>query len=816
MRAVPAGVSGWPEVAVTDEFAATIRAHRRPILSQMLEAAMTVTVATIGFPRIGPKRELKTALESHWAGKTDETALLAVAAELRAGAWMRQRDLGADVIPSNDFSLYDHVLDTTAMVGAVPPAYRRTDQQVSLGTYFAMARGAHAGDTNQQCDRDHAHDGEGAGAAEMTKWFDTNYHYLVPEFTADQTFRLASTKALQEYREAQALGIETRPVLLGPVSYLLLGKTRGSDFEPLTLLPRLLPVYVEVLRSLARAGASWVQIDEPFLVMDLTDAARSAFGRAYAVLTEATAPLRVMLTTYFGALGDNLKTALSLPVHGLHVDLVRAPEQLDAVVAGARADLVLSLGVIDGRNVWKADLNAILDRVEPIVASRQAVTLAPSCSLLHTPIDLDRETALDPEVKNWLAFAEQKVGELAVLAKALTHGRDSVRDALTAASAAVGSRRTAAKINDPAVKLRAAAADPSLTRRTSAFEIRRQVQRKKLNLPGYPTTTIGSFPQTPEIRRARADHARGSISDAAYDGFLRQQTARAVRWQEDVGLDVLVHGEFERNDMVQYFGEQLAGFAFTKHAWVQSYGSRCVRPPIIYGDVSRPKSMTVDWWRYAQSLTERPMKGMLTGPVTILNWSFVRDDQPRSVTCRQIAFAIRDEVVGLEQAGASIIQIDEAALREGLPLRHGDWQSYLDWAVECFRITSSGVADATQIHTHMCYSEFNDIIVSIGAMDADVISIETARSKMELLVAFAGYRYPAEIGPGVYDIHSPRVPAVDEMTGLLTAASERLPADQIWVNPDCGLKTRNWPEVRSAIANMVAAARAVRTSDVRK
>jgi 5-methyltetrahydropteroyltriglutamate--homocysteine methyltransferase len=771
---------------------------------------MTVTVATLGFPRIGPRRELKTALEKHWSGKMDAETLLTAAADLRAQTWKRQSALGATVIPSNDFSLYDHVLDTTAMVGAVPAIYGWTDKQVDLKIYFAMARGAQGTADDAACGHGHAHAGEGAPAAEMTKWFDTNYHYLVPEFTVDQMFWLASTKIVDEYLEAKALGIETRPVLLGPVTYLLLGKARGENFDPLTLLPRLLPVYAEILRALASAGATWIQIDEPCLVMDLSDAARVAFGHAYGQLVEASPALRLMLTTYFGALADNLDTALALPVHGLHIDLVRAPEQLDAVLAGARPDLVLSLGVIDGRNIWKADLNTILDRIEPVVASGRSVIVAPSCSLLHTPIDLARENALDPEVKDWLAFAVQKVAELAVLAKALNGGRASVRHVLDAVSASVGSRRTSGKINDPAVKVRTEAADSSLSRRPSAFEIRRTIQRDKLNLPSYPTTTIGSFPQTSGIRKARADHGKGVIDDAAYDVFLREETARAVRWQEQVGLDVLVHGEFERNDMVQYFGEQLSGFAFTNYAWVQSYGSRCVRPPIIYGDISRPKPMTVDWWRYAQSLTGRPMKGMLTGPVTILNWSFVRDDQPRSATCRQLAFAIRDEVVDLENAGAPIIQIDEAALREGLPLRRGEWQTYLDWAVECFRITSSGVRDVTQIHTHMCYSEFNDIIASIGAMDADVISIETARSKMELLDAFAGYRYPAEIGPGVYDIHSPRVPAVDEMAALLKAASRRLPSDQLWVNPDCGLKTRGWPEVTTAIENMVAAARVAR------
>ncbi|MGO9818690.1 MAG: 5-methyltetrahydropteroyltriglutamate--homocysteine S-methyltransferase [Acidocella sp.] len=763
---------------------------------------MTVTVATLGFPRIGPKRELKTALENYWAGKTSADALFTAAADLRAAAWERQHELGADIIPSNDFSLYDHVLDTSAMVGAIPAIYGWRDAQVGLDTYFAMARGAEAAVC---CG--HAH---GAPAAEMTKWFDTNYHYLVPEFTPGQVFRLASNKALNEYLEAKALGIETRPVLLGPVSFLLLGKAKEGGFEPLSLLPRLLPIYAEMLQALARAGAEWVQVDEPCLVLDLSDAARAAFATAYEAL--AATGLRLMLTTYFGALGDNLATALALPVQGLHVDLVRAPEQLAAVLAGARPDLVLSLGVIDGRNIWKADLNAILDRVEPVVHAGREVILAPSCSLLHTPIDLDRETALDPEIKNWLAFAEQKITELAVLAKALNEGRESVRAILDASSAAVASRRTSAKINDPAVQARAAQTDPALARRASPFPVRRALQAQKLNLPAYPTTTIGSFPQTPEVRKARADHDKNILTDAAYEQFLREETARAVRWQEEVGLDVLVHGEFERNDMVQYFGEQLSGFAFTKHAWVQSYGSRYVRPPIIYGDVARPQPMTVDGWRYAQSLTTRPMKGMLTGPVTILNWSFVRDDQPRSETCRQIAFAIRDEVVDLEAAAAAIIQIDEAALREGLPLRRGDWQAYLDWAVECFRITASGVADATQIHTHMCYSEFNDIIAAIGAMDADVISIETARSKMELLDAFAGYKYPAEIGPGVYDIHSPRVPDVGEMTALLEAAAERLPAGRLWVNPDCGLKTRGWLEVKAAIANLVTAARQARAS----
>jgi 5-methyltetrahydropteroyltriglutamate--homocysteine methyltransferase len=773
---------------------------------------MSVQVATLGFPRIGPKRELKTALESYWSGKSDVAALLAAAAELRAKAWARQRDCGADIIPSNDFSLYDQMLDTSVMVGAIAPIYSWTGGPVSLDIYFAMARGAQGGHMHHEgCTHGHGQGGEGVPAGEMTKWFDTNYHYLVPEFHAGQRFALSSTKAVDEFLEAKAQGIVTRPVLVGPVTFLKLGKGKTAGFDPRTLLPALLPVYAEMLRRLAAAGAEWVQIDEPCLVLDLDAQDRAALAQAYAALSQAAPRLKLMLASYFGSLGDNLATALSLPVAGLHVDLIRAPGQLDAVVAGARPDLALSLGVIDGRNVWKADLVAILDRVAPI-ASRRTIILAPSCSLLHTPIDLGRETAIDPEIRNWLAFAVQKIEELAILAKALNNGRASVAATLEAASIAVGSRRTAAHINDPTVQTRAGATDPALATRKSAFATRRDVQRDKLALPAYPTTTIGSFPQTPDVRKARADHDKGAIDDAAYVRFLREETARTVKWQEEVGLDVLVHGEFERNDRVQYFGEQLSGFVFTKFAWVQSYGSRCVRPPIIFGDVSRPKPMTVEWWQYAQSLTSRPMKGMLTGPVTILNWSFVRDDQPRSATFRQIAFAIRDEVADLERAGAAIIQIDEAALREGLPLRHSEWQHYLDWAVECFRITASGVADSTQIHTHMCYSEFNDIIASIGAMDADVISIETSRSQMELLDAFVDYAYPAEIGPGIYDIHSPRVPIVGEMTALLAAAARRLPADQLWVNPDCGLKTRKWPEVQPAIENMVAAAQAARAA----
>ncbi|HEY2660414.1 MAG TPA: 5-methyltetrahydropteroyltriglutamate--homocysteine S-methyltransferase [Caulobacteraceae bacterium] len=770
---------------------------------------MSITVATLGFPRIGPRRELKTALEAFWSGRIDAQALLAAGAVLRAKTWARQRDLGVHHIPSNDFSFYDHVLDISAMVGAIPAVYGWSGGPVGLDTYFAMARGAQGEADQADCGHGR-HPGLDAPAAEMTKWFDTNYHYLVPEFTAGQGFDLSSTKVIDEFVEARDQGILTRPVLLGPVTFLKLGKSKEAGLDPRTLLGGLLPVYAEVLNRLARAGAEWVQIDEPCLALDLDDADRTALSMAYAALAKAAPGIKLMLTPYFGGQGDNLDCALALPVAGLHLDLVRAPQELEPVLARAPRDLVLSLGVIDGRNVWRADLERILNWLEPLLTDDRAFVLAPSCSLLHTPIDLAAEKALDPEVSNWLAFAVQKIEELVVLAKALGHGRASIAGVLEASSRAADQRRTSPKIHDPAVAHRIAAVTQVMARRGSSFAHRRAVQALDLKLPVLPTTTIGSFPQTEAVRKARADHARGALSDAQYQGFLREETERTVRWQEEIGLDVLVHGEFERNDMVQYFGEQLSGFVFTKQAWVQSYGSRCVRPPILFGDVSRPSPMTVDWWSYAQSLTERPMKGMLTGPVTILNWSFVRDDISREAACRQIALAIRDEVTDLEAAGAQIVQIDEAALREGLPLRRADWDAYLGWAVECFRLAASGASDRTQIHTHMCYSEFNDIIAAIGAMDADVISIETARSKMELLDAFAGYAYPAEIGPGVYDIHSPRVPSVEDMAELLQAAQARLGAGQLWVNPDCGLKTRKWPETRLALVNMVEAAKRAR------
>ncbi|MBC2665401.1 5-methyltetrahydropteroyltriglutamate--homocysteine S-methyltransferase [Novosphingobium flavum] len=770
---------------------------------------MPVTTASLGFPRIGAHRELKFATEAFWAGKLDEAGLLEKARALRAANWKRQKDAGIEVIPSNDFSLYDQVLDTSVMVGAVPQHYRHLGAADSLEVYFAMARGTRSEPAaDHGCA--HGHDsGADVRALEMTKWFDTNYHYMVPEVGPDQAFALGTRKPVDHFVEALALGHHTRPVILGPVTWLLLAKSTVDGFDPLTLLPRLLPVYIELLQRLVAAGADWVQVDEPALVLDLGDEAREAYRVAYRALA-GVADAKLMLATYFGALGDNLGLALDLPVAGLHVDLVRAPEQLAQLLDKAPADLLLSLGVIDGRNVWKADLAGLLGRYEPVVRGRAAVQIAPSCSLLHTPIDLALESELDPQVVEWLSFAVQKLGELHVLALGFNHGPRVIADELAANEIAIARRRASSLTNNAAVRARVGAITEKDSRRGEGLAQRIARQEGILNLPPLPTTTIGSFPQTGEVRKARAAHGKGALGGADYDRFLREETERAIRWQEEIGLDVLVHGEFERNDMVQYFGEQLSGFAFTKAAWVQSYGSRYVRPPIIYGDVARPAPMTVSWWDYAQSLTGKPVKGMLTGPVTILQWSFVRDDQPRRDTCRQIALAIRDEVNDLEAAGARIIQIDEAALREGLPLRQADWPAYLDWAVEAFRLAASGVASETQIHTHMCYSEFNEIIAAIGAMDADVISIETARSRMELLDAFATYQYPGDIGPGVYDIHSPRIPTVDEMAGLLAGASERLPAAQLWVNPDCGLKTRKWEDVKPALVNMVAAAKVAR------
>ncbi len=750
------------------------------------------TVTNLGFPRIGAKRELKRALERHWAGEDDAATLQATAAALRARHWQLQIEAGVDVPPSNDFSLYDQVLDTAWLFDAIPERYRELAAHDPLAAYFATARGLQR-------------DGIDLRALEMTKWFDTNYHYLVPELHADQAFALRGDKPLAEFNEARALGIHTRPVLLGPVSFLLLSKTTDGS-TALDLLDALLPAYVQLLGQLADAGADWVQLDEPLLVQDLDADAQAAYERAYARLATARRP-KLLVATYFGALEDNLALATGLPVDGLHVDLVRAPEQLDAVLKALPAERVLSAGLVNGRNIWRTHLDnaLILARFAQVDRGADRLWLAPSCSLLHTPVDLALEKKLDDELKGWLAFSRQKLQELRLLADALD-GRVDAEAGLAANRAALEGRRRSPRVHNPAVAARLAALTVADAQRHTAYPQRRAAQHAALQLPLLPTTTIGSFPQTLEVREARARHKSGKLGLAEYEAFLEQQTAHAVRVQEALGLDVLVHGEFERNDMVEYFGEQLEGFAFTGNGWVQSYGSRCVKPPVIFGDVSRPQPMTVRWSSYAQSLTDKPMKGMLTGPVTVLQWSFVRDDQERDVTCRQIALALRDEVQDLEAAGIGVIQVDEPAIREGLPLRRAHWRAYLDWAVESFRISTSGVRDATQIHTHMCYSEFNDIIHSVAAMDADVISIETSRSRMELLDAFVKFNYPNEIGPGVYDIHSPRVPDKAEMVDLLRKALAVLKPEQLWVNPDCGLKTRGWPETRAALQALVAAA----------
>jgi 5-methyltetrahydropteroyltriglutamate--homocysteine methyltransferase len=760
-----------------------------------------VAATNLGFPRIGPKRELKKALESYWAGKSTEKDLLETARSIRRQSWKQQAAVGIQHVPSNDFSLYDQVLDAACMVGAVPSRYGWTGGKVDLRTYFAMARGLQDGKVDLP-------------AMEMTKWFDTNYHYIVPELSRDTAFRLSSTKPVDEFEEALKAGVRTRPVLLGPVSFLLLGKMKdGSGASPLSLLPRLLPVYEDVLRRLAKAGATWVQVDEPCLALDLDPAARSACAEAFGALAPAAPGLQILVATYFGDLRDNLDLALSLPVAALHLDLVRgAPAELDAALARAPKSLVLSLGVVDGRNVWRTDLDRALTLVEKAVQAlgKERVFVAPSCSLLHSPVDLDLETRLDPEMRSWFAFSRQKLLEVAALARAAGEGRDAAKKELEASAKAAKSRAGSPRIHDPAVKARVAASGEEMLRRRSPFAARRKVQGDRLGLPPFPTTTIGSFPQTADVRAARAEFRRGKRSPEEYEKFLRSEVERCVRFQEEAGLDVLVHGEFERNDMVEHFGEQLRGFTFTQNGWVQSYGSRCVKPPVIFGDVARPGPMTVRWAKYAQSLTDRPMKGMLTGPVTILQWSFVRDDQPRSDTCRQIALGIRDEVADLEKAGIRVVQIDEPAIREGLPLRRGDREAYLRWAVDAFRLASAGAKDETQVHTHMCYSEFGEILEAVARMDADVLSIETSRSQMELLDAFARYAYPNGIGPGVYDIHSPRVPAAEEMRSLLEKAARVLRPEQLWVNPDCGLKTRGWKEVKPALANMVAAARAMR------
>ncbi|HWR80755.1 MAG TPA: 5-methyltetrahydropteroyltriglutamate--homocysteine S-methyltransferase [Pseudomonas sp.] len=756
----------------------------------------------LGFPRIGRDRELKKALEAHWKGDLDTAGLRSIGRELRAAHWQLQKDAGIELLPVGDFAWYDQVLTHSLMFGVIPARFRPQDGQPTLDTLFAMARGVSAG-----CCGAHA---QPAAAQELTKWFDSNYHYLVPELTVDQHFQLSWTQLFEEVEEGHALGHRLKPVLIGPLTYLWLGKVKGAAFDKLDLLERLLPLYDQILQRLAEQGIEWVQIDEPILALDLPQDWKNAFERAYNILQRA--PCRKLIATYFGALEDNLGLAANLPVDGLHIDLVRAPEQFPLILDRLPAYKVLSLGVVNGRNVWRTDLAAVLEVLQQ-AAERLGSRLwvAPSCSLLHCPVDLEREDQLDGELKSWLAFAVQKCEEVALLAQALNDPQASVvQVALAASSAVQAARRSSSRIHKPAVQARLAAVTALDSQRQSPFVQRIEQQRAHLQLPAFPTTTIGSFPQTAGIRLARQAFKAGKLSQADYTEAMHSEIRHAVQIQEQLGLDVLVHGEAERNDMVEYFAEQLDGYLFTRFGWVQSYGSRCVKPAVIYGDLSRPQAMTVEWISYAQSLTGKVMKGMLTGPVTMLMWSFARDDISREQQARQLALALRDEVNDLQAAGIRIIQIDEAAFREGLPLRRAQWQGYLDWAAEAFRLCASGVQDATQIHTHMCYSEFNAVIESIAAMDADVITIETSRSDMELLEAFEVFDYPNDIGPGVYDIHSPRVPQTQEMVRLMRKAAQRIAPQRLWVNPDCGLKTRGWPETEAALVNMVAAARQLR------
>ena len=756
----------------------------------------------LGFPRIGAKRELKFALESYWKGQSSRDELKSLGGQLRQRHWIHQIEL--DLAPVGDFAYYDQVLDMSFMLGNLPERVRGFHGDV-LDNYFRVARGRSAAGAD-----DHGACCGGVAAGEMTKWFDTNYHYIVPEFSATTEFKLDASRLLEQIAEAQAQGVKIKPVIIGPVTYLWLGKAKDES-DKLALLPRLLPVYAELLETLAAAGAEWVQIDEPVLVTELAPEWDRAFRDAYRQLKGSR--VKLLLASYFGQLEQNIELVAKLPVAGLHIDAINGRSDVQALLGKLAAHQALSLGVIDGRNIWKTDLNAALDWIEPIARQLgDRLWIAPSCSLLHVPVDLASEHKLDPELKSWLAYALQKLDELRLLATALNKGRDAVKAELAANQAAIAARRHSSRVNNPAVKAAIATLDATLGQRKSAYEKRAPKQAALLKLPAFPTTTIGSFPQTAEIRHARSRFKSGELDEAGYQVAMQAEIARSVREQEALGLDVFVHGEAERNDMVEYFGEQLDGYAFSQFGWVQSYGSRCVKPPILFGDISRPKAMTVEWIRYAASLTTKPMKGMLTGPVTILNWSFVRDDQPRSVSCQQLALAMRAEVLDLEKAGVRVIQIDEAALREGLPLRKSQWQHYLDWAVESFRITANGVADETQIHTHMCYSEFNDIIASIAEMDADVITIETSRSDMELLDAFDHFNYPNEIGPGVYDIHSPNIPTQEHIVQLMKKAAERIPAQRLWINPDCGLKTRQWNEVIPALANMVAAAKTLRAS----
>ncbi|WP_260282421.1 5-methyltetrahydropteroyltriglutamate--homocysteine S-methyltransferase [Proteus terrae] len=756
---------------------------------------MTIRNHTLGFPRIGLDRELKKAQENYWAGKISQEELVTVGKALRARHWQQQADAGVELLPVGDFAWYDQVLGTSLLLGNVPPRHRNEDGSLDLDTLFRVARGR-------------APTGKPVAASEMTKWFNTNYHYIVPEFQQGQSFTFAWKELLEEVDEALALGHKVKPVLLGPVTYLWLGKVKGPEFDRLTLLKDILPIYQQVISALKEKGIEWVQIDEPALVLDLPVEWQNAYQTAYQALT---GQVKLLLTTYFDGISHHLDIIKNLPVNGLHVDISAGQDDLQHLHQALPKDWVLSLGAINGRNVWKADLST---RYQQVIAlkDKRPLWIGTSCSLLHSPIDLNAETKLDDEVKSWFAFAVQKCEEVALLANALNAPDGEYDEQLAQYSAPIRQRQHSTRVHNATVEARLQAIEAQDSERNSPYTQRAEVQRARFNLPLWPTTTIGSFPQTTEIRTVRLDFKKGRIDTAAYRTNISEHIKQAITEQENLGLDVLVHGEAERNDMVEYFGEHFDGYVFTQNGWVQSYGSRCVKPPVIIGDISRPAPITVDWATYAQSLTEKPVKGMLTGPVTILCWSFPREDVTRETIAKQIALALRDEVDDLQKAGIGIIQIDEPALREGLPLRRNEWQAYLDWAVDAFKLSAAVADDETQIHTHMCYCEFNDIMDSIAALDADVITIETSRSDMELLEAFEHFDYPNEIGPGVYDIHSPNVPNVEWIVGLLRKAQSRIPAERLWVNPDCGLKTRGWPETRAALANMVEAAKYLRQS----
>lgn len=754
---------------------------------------MTIRNHTLGFPRIGLDRELKKAQENYWAGKISQEELIAVGKTLRARHWQQQADAGVELLPVGDFAWYDQVLGTSLLLGNVPPRHRNEDGSLDLDTLFRVARGR-------------APTGKPVAASEMTKWFNTNYHYIVPEFQQGQSFAFAWKELLDEVDEALALGHKIKPVLLGPVTYLWLGKVKGPEFDRLTLLKEILPIYQQVLNALKEKGIEWVQIDEPALVLDLPIEWQNAYQTAYQALA---GQVKLLLTTYFDSVSHHLDIIKDLPINGLHVDISAGQDDLQHLHQTLPKDWVLSLGVINGRNVWKADLST---RYQQVVAlkDKRPLWIGTSCSLLHSPIDLKAETKLDDEVKSWFAFAIQKCEEVALLTRALNAPEGEYDDQLAQYSAPIRQRQHSTRVHNAKVAARLESIKTQDSERNSPYTQRAEVQRARFNLPLWPTTTIGSFPQTTEIRTVRLDFKKGNIDTVAYRKNISEHIKQAITEQENLGLDVLVHGEAERNDMVEYFGEHFDGYVFTQNGWVQSYGSRCVKPPVIIGDISRPEAITVDWATYAQSLTEKPVKGMLTGPVTILCWSFPREDVTRETIAKQIALALRDEVDDLQKAGIGIIQIDEPALREGLPLRRDEWQAYLDWAVDAFKLSAAVADDDTQIHTHMCYCEFNDIMNSIAALDADVITIETSRSDMELLEAFEHFDYPNEIGPGVYDIHSPNVPNVEWIVGLLRKAQSRIPAERLWVNPDCGLKTRGWTETRAALANMVEAAKYLR------